>query len=169
MSWRTAGSSASIAIPGSTPATTQRAPKTHMAAREKASASTARATAFERAAAEKGDAEGADEAGRGERRRERQQRAGGRHHQPQPPLRQLRARQDAWKISHSEAKPLSGGSAEIADAAEQEGERGERHAVDQAAEALHVALAGRGQHRAGAEEQHALEQRVVEDVEQRRR
>ena len=36
------------------------------------------------------------------------------------------------------------------------------------AEMLHVALAGGGQHRAGAEEQQALEERVVEDVEQRR-
>ena len=30
----------------------------------------------------------------------------------------------AWKVSHSEAKPFSGGRAEIADAADQEGERG---------------------------------------------
>ena len=63
---------------------------------------------------------------------------------------------------------MSGGSAEIADAADQEGEGGQRHAVDQAAEMLHVALAGRGEHGAGAEEQQALEQRVVEHVEQRR-
>ena len=40
--------------------------------------------------------------------------------------------------------------------------------MDEPAELLHVALAGRGQHGAGAEEQQALEQRVVEDVEQRR-
>ncbi len=53
-------------------------------------------------------------------------------------------------------------------AADQEGEGGQRHAVDQAAQVLHVALAGRGQHGAGAEEQQALEQRVIEDVEQRR-
>ena len=31
---------------------------------------------------------------------------------------------------------------------------------------LHVALAGRGQHGAGAEEQQALEQRMIEDVKQ---
>ena len=48
-------------------------------------------------------------------------------------------------------------------------ERGARHAVDQPAEPLHVALAGGAEHRAGAEEQQALEQRVVEDVQQRRR
>ena len=47
----------------------------------------------------------------------------------------------AWKVSHSETKPLSGGSAEIADAAGEEGEGGERHAMDQAAQVLHVALA----------------------------
>ena len=72
-------------------------------------------------------------------------------------------------VSHSEAKPLSGGSAEIADAADKERKPGLRHAVDQAAKPLHVALAGRGQHRAGAEEQQALEDRVVEHVKQRRR
>ena len=40
--------------------------------------------------------------------------------------------------------------------------------MDQAAHCLHVALTGGVQHRARAEEQQALEQRVVEDVEQRR-
>ena len=47
-------------------------------------------------------------------------------------------------------------------AADQDGERGMRHAVDQAAELLDVALAGRVEHRAGAEEQQALEHRVIE-------
>ncbi len=74
----------------------------------------------------------------------------------------------AWKVSHSETKPLSGGSAEIATQPTRNAKAGVRHAVDQAAQLLHVALAGRRQHRAGAEEQQALEQRVVEDVEQRR-
>ncbi len=73
----------------------------------------------------------------------------------------------AWKVSHSETKPLSGGSAEIATRADQEHERGLRHAVDQAAEPLDVALAGGVQDRAGAEEQQALEQRMIEDVQQR--
>ncbi len=75
----------------------------------------------------------------------------------------------AWKVSHSETKPLSGGSAEIAAQPIRNTKRGLRHAVDQAAELFHVALAGRAQHRAGAEEQQALEQRVVEHVQQRRR
>ena len=48
--------------------------------------------------------------------------------------------------------------------ADQEGDGGARHAMDQAAEALHVALAGCRQHRAGAEEEQALEQRMVEDM-----
>ena len=74
----------------------------------------------------------------------------------------------AWKVSHSETKPLSGGSAEMATQPTRKGEGGLRHAVDEPAEMLHVALAGRGQHRAGAEEQQALEERMVEDVEERR-
>ena len=53
-------------------------------------------------------------------------------------------------------------------APDEESERGQRHAMDEAAEMLHVALAGRGQHGAGAEEQQALEEAVVEDMEQRR-
>ena len=73
----------------------------------------------------------------------------------------------AWKVSHSDTKPLSGGSAEIAMQPDQEREGGERHAVDEAAQVLHVALARGGEHGAGAEEQQALEQAVVEDVEQR--
>jgi hypothetical protein len=41
--------------------------------------------------------------------------------------------------------------------------------MDEAAEALHVALAGGGQHGAGTEKQEALEDRMVEHVEQRSR
>ena len=40
--------------------------------------------------------------------------------------------------------------------------------MNEAAEMLHVALAGGGQDRAGAEEQQALEERMIEDVEERR-
>ena len=40
--------------------------------------------------------------------------------------------------------------------------------MNETAEPIHVALAGGDQHRAGAKEQQALEQRVVEDVKQRR-
>ncbi len=46
--------------------------------------------------------------------------------------------------------------------------RDPRHAMDQAAEAPEVALAGRMQHRAGAEEQQALHERVIEAVIQQR-
>ena len=62
---------------------------------------------------------------------------------------------------------MSGGSAEIATQPTRNAKRGQRHAVDEAAQLLHVALAGRGEHGAGAEEQQALEQAVIEDVEQR--
>ena len=40
--------------------------------------------------------------------------------------------------------------------------------MDEAAETIQVPLAGRALHRAGAEEQQALEQRMIEDVQQRR-
>jgi hypothetical protein len=51
-------------------------------------------------------------------------------------------------------------------AADQEHERRLRHAVNEPAEMLHVALAGRGEHGASAEEEKALEQRMVEHVQQ---
>ena len=73
----------------------------------------------------------------------------------------------ACNISHSETKPLSGGRAEIAAQPTSMKQAGRRHAVEQAAEPLHAALAGRRQHRAGGEEQQALEQRVVERMQQR--
>ena len=34
----------------------------------------------------------------------------------------------AWKVSHSETKPLNGGSAEMATRTDKERERGQRHA-----------------------------------------
>ena len=61
---------------------------------------------------------------------------------------------------------MSGGSAEIAAQPTRKDERRLRHAMDEPAEMLHVALAGRGEHGAGAEEQQALEQRMIEDVQQ---
>ena len=119
-------------------------------------------------AAEEGDAERLDEAGRRQRRRQRQQRPDRRHQEFEAPLRQLGALQDRL-----EGQPFGDEAVERRqrgdrDAADQEGEAGERHAVDQPAQVLHVALAGGRQHGAGAEEQQALEQHVVEDVEQRR-
>ena len=51
-------------------------------------------------------------------------------------------------------------------AADQEGKGGARHAMDQPAQTVEARFAGRGQHRAGAEEQQALEQPVIEDMEQ---
>ncbi len=50
--------------------------------------------------------------------------------------------------------------------ADKESEGGRRHAVDEAAEALDVAPAGRHEDGAGAEEEQALEQCVVEYVKQ---
>ena len=53
------------------------------------------------------------------------------------------------------------------DATDQEDEGGLRHAVDQAAELFHVAGAGGVEHGAGAEKQQALEQRMIEHMQQR--
>ena len=118
---------------------------------------------------EEGHAECLDEAGSGKRRRQGEHRADRRHHELQAPLRQLRAQQDRL-----EGQPLRDEAVERRQrrdrhAACEEGEGRQRHAMDEAAQPLHVALAGRRQYRAGAEEQQTLEEAVIEDVEQRRR
>ena len=73
-----------------------------------------------------------------------------------------------WKSSHSEAKPLSGGSAEIAAAPTRKANAVHRHPLDQAAHLLHVPRAGRLERpRPPLEEQQALEAGVVERVVER--
>ena len=59
----------------------------------------------------------------------------------QPPRGSSGLSRIAWKSSHSETKPLSGGRAEMATQPPRTDERGQRHAMDQAAELLDVALA----------------------------
>ena len=75
----------------------------------------------------------------------------------------------ACRIIHSETKPLSGGKAEIAAAPTSMKRPGRRHPVEESAEPVQPPLAGRREHRARAEEQEALEQRVVESVQERSR
>ena len=65
-------------------------------------------------AAEEGDAEGLDETGRGESCGERKQRADRGDEELQAPGGICGLCRMAWKVSHSETKPFSGGSAEMA-------------------------------------------------------
>ena len=118
--------------------------------------------------AEEGDAEEADEAGGGERRRQRQHGADGGDDDLEVPLRQVGAEQHRL-----EGEPLGDEAVERRqrrdrDASGKHGEGGPRHAVDEAAEPVHLPRSRRGQHRARAEEEERLEGGVVEDVEQRR-
>ena len=69
-----------------------------------------------------------------------------------------------WKTSHSEAKPLSGGRAEMAAEPIREEQRRPGHSLDQPAHLFHVARVGGMQHRTGAEEQQALEAGMIERV-----
>ena len=152
--------------PGRMPTTRQSAAKQNIAASEKRSVSARVLGGGRSRAAEERHAERFDKAGGGERGRHRQQRADRGDQEFQPPGRQLRAQQDRL-----ERQPLGDEAVERRQcgnggAADQEHERRLRHAVDEAAEMLHVALAGRGQHRAGAEEQQALEDHVVEHVQE---
>ena len=59
----------------------------------------------------------------------------------------------AWKVSHSETKSIERWQCRDGSATDKERERCLRHPMDEAAEMLHVALAGRGEHRPRTEEQ----------------
>ena len=114
---------------------------------------------------EEGHAERLHEARRRERRRKGEHRAHHGHQELEQPLRQRGAQQDRL-----EGEPLGDEAVERRQrrdrgGADEEGESGVRHPVDQPAEMFHVALAGRGEHGSGAEEEQALEHRMVEDVE----
>src|SRR5207249_10903448 len=95
-------------------------------------------------------------------------RADRRHDQLDTPGRNLRAQEDCL-----ESEPLRNEAVERRQrrdrhASYKEREGGQRHAMDEAAEMFHIALAGRRQYGAGTEEQQALEDTVIEDMEQRR-
>ena len=109
-----------------------------------------------------------DETRRRQRGGQGQQRADRRHHDLQRPLRQLRTEQDRLEHQPFRDKAVERRKRRDRDAADEKDERGQRHAVDEAAELLHVPLARRRQHGAGAEEQQALEERMIENVKQRR-
>ena len=94
-------------------------------------------------APEKGDAESLDEAGGGERRRESEQGADRRDEEFQAPGGQLRAQQDRLEGQPFGDEAVERRQRRDGDAADEEGEGGERHGVDEPAEMLHVALAGR--------------------------
>ena len=64
--------------------------------------------------------------------------------------------------SHSETKPFERRQAGARERADQREPGDPRHVADQPAELAQAALAGRMQHRAGAEEEQALEERVAE-------
>ena len=122
---------------------------------------------FRTRAPEEDDAENANEACRRERGRQGEQRADRRHQKLQSPLRQLRAQQDRLKGEPFRSEAVQRRQRCDRGAGDQEQEAGPRHFVNQPAKAIHLTLAGRGQHGAGAEKQDALEQGMVEDVEQR--
>ncbi len=107
--------------PGKMPASRQRAARHAHRGDEHRSTSSRRLRRLGRPRpSEKGDAEDAHEAGGGERGDEREHGADGRRQDLQRPLRQAAGlSRIACSISHSDAKPLSGGSAEIAAAADQ--------------------------------------------------
>ena len=69
-------------------------------------------------------------------------------------------------MRNSLTKPFSGGSPRNRRRADQEGRAGDRHALEQSAQPIEFARAGGVQHRSGAEEQQALEDGMVDDVQQ---
>ena len=152
--------------PGTMPAIRQSAARRYIAASEKRSVSCALLAAGVRGTAQEGDAESAHEAGSRERSRQRQQRADRRHQQFQAPRRQLRTEQNGLEGEPFGDEPVERRQRGNRHAANEKHEGRLRHAVDQAAETLHVALTGGVEHGAGAKKQQALEQRMIENVKQ---
>ena len=131
-----------------------------------AGASCAAAAARLRGNARNADTERLDETGRRERARQRQQRAatGNRKWTSGSGRAPGTRSRNAWNVSHSLAKPLRGGSPEIATAPTRKNSAGPRHPPQQAPEFLDLPRAGRHDHASGAEEQQSLEDRVVQHV-----
>ena len=154
--------------PEKIPAATQSAASANIAASEKRSVSSRFARRARARTAEKRDAEGFHEAGGGERRRQREQRADRRHQKLQAPFGKIGAQQNRLKGHPLGDEAVQRRQRRDRDAADEKSERGERHAMDQPAEIFHVARAARVLHRAGAEEQKALEHRMIEHVKDRR-
>ena len=116
--------------------------------------------------AEECDPERLHETGRGQRRRQRQQTTDSGHHDLQPPLGQIGALQYGLEGQPLGDEPIEGRKRRDRDAADEKDKAGQRHAMDETAQLLHVPLAGRRQHGARAEKQQALEKGVIENVEQ---
>ena len=74
----------------------------------------------------------------------------------------------ACSSSHSATNAVPGGSADAPSAPTREQRRGDRHPRAQPAQRVQVPRAGGAQHRPGGQEQHGLERRVVDHVQQRR-
>ena len=99
------------------------------------------------------DAERLDEAGGRKGRRECQHGADGGHQELQTPRRKLWAQQDGLEGQPFRDEAVERWQRRDGSAADKERERCLRHPMDEAAEMLHVALAGRGEHRPRTEEQ----------------
>ena len=95
-------------------------------------------------------------------RRERKQRADRGHQQDQAPLRQAGLKKDRLERHPFGDESVQRRQAPKSRPIRQESRTPLGHAMNEPAELLHVALAGRAEHGARAEEQQALEQRMVE-------
>ena len=83
------------------------------------------------------------------------------------PLRQIGALQDGLEGQPFGDEPVEGRKCGDRNAADEKDKAGQRHAMDETAQLLHVPLAGRRQHGARTEKQQALEKGMIENVEQR--
>ena len=152
--------------PGTTPAMRQRAASANIAVSAKRSVSCACLAAFGARTAKEGYSERLGEAGGGERGREREQRADRRRQYLQHPGRQLRTEQDGLKRQPFGDEAVERRQSRDGGATDEKRQSRPGHIVNEAPQMLHVAFARRRQHGARAEEQQALEERMVERVQQ---
>ena len=114
--------------------------------------------------AEEGDAEGLDEAGRGQSARQRQHRDGHGHQHGHFALGNGRAAEQSLEHHPFRDEAVEGRQGGDRGRAHQEEEGRARHPLDEPAHLLHVARVGGVEHGARAQEEQALEARMVDGV-----
>ena len=138
--------------PGKIPATKQSAAKPNMAPERKSIGLRRSGDNGAARAAQKGDAESFDETGGGKGRGKRKQGAHCRHEKLQAPGWKLRAQKDCLKDQPLGNEAIERWQCRDGHTADQKRECRLRHAMNETAKMLHVALAGCGEHGARAKE-----------------
>ena len=160
----TTGFRASMRTPGRMPATKQSTASISIAEVEKRSTSWAFSAAGSRGRPRNVSAERPNEARRCKRRRKRQQGTDRGDHQLQSPLIDCWTEQNRLKHQPFRDEPVERWKSGNCQRAPQTGQGRKGHSMNEASKPLEISNAGGVQNGAGAEEQQAFEERVIQDM-----